>query len=83
MNLRRKLLNDATGFAGLAFSATQGLREEIKSVIRTQVDEMISSLNLVRREELEVVEAIACKARQNLSDLELRITELETRLKDR
>ncbi|HTW26351.1 MAG TPA: accessory factor UbiK family protein [Acetobacteraceae bacterium] len=80
MSDRPKFFDDLAGVAGGAFSALAGMREEAESVLRARLDEMIRRLELVRREELEAVEAVAAKARAGQEEAAARITGLETRL---
>ena len=56
MRVRPPFLDDIAGVAGGALSVVAGMREEIQSVVRGAVDEALRRLDLVRREELEVLE---------------------------
>lgn len=85
MSERPRFFDDLAGVAGGAFSALNGMREEIHSVVRSRINEVLASLDLVRREELDVVRDMAATARVSqeaaearLSTLEHRIHELET-----
>lgn len=77
---RPRFLDDLTGLAGTAFSAASGLREEIHTLIRSQINEMLFSLNLVRRDEFEAVQEMASRARAEQERTEQRLRELEARL---
>ncbi len=84
---RPRFLDDLTGFAGTAFSAASGLREEVHTLIRSQINEILFSLNLVRRDEFDAVQEMAARARaeqeqttQRLQALEARLDELEQAL---
>ena len=52
-----KLLTDAAG-------AADGVRKEVEGVVRTQAERVLSDLDVVQREEFEVVKAMAQKARE-------------------
>jgi BMFP domain-containing protein YqiC len=65
-----KLFNDAA-------SVAQGVRREAESVFRTQMDRLVADLDLVRREDFEVVREMASKARTENEELKRRIGELE------
>ena len=56
MRVRPPFLDDIAGVAGGALSIVAGMREEIQSVVRGAVDEALRRLDLVRREEMEVLE---------------------------
>ena len=65
-----------TGAAG----AAQGVRKEIDTIVQTQVERVLNNLNIVKREDFEVVKDMAEKARLENSKLETRIAELEKKL---
>ena len=65
-----------TGAAG----AAQGVRKEIDTIVQTQVERVLNNLNIVKREDFEVVKDMAEKARLENSKLEARIAELEKKL---
>ncbi len=68
-----KVLNDAAG-------AAQGVRDEVETVLRTQGERMVEQMDLVKREEFEVVRDMAELARQENEALKARIAALEERL---
>jgi BMFP domain-containing protein YqiC len=63
--------------AGGALSAFAGLREELAALVRARVDEAVRRLDLVKREEFEVVAELARRAREQAEALELRVAALE------
>jgi len=65
-----------TGAAG----AAQGVRKEIDTLVQTQVERVLGNLNVVKREDFEVVKDMAEKARLENGKLEARIAELERKL---
>ncbi|MDF7673339.1 accessory factor UbiK family protein [Acetobacteraceae bacterium ESL0709] len=77
---RPRFFDDLAGAAGTAFSAFSGIREEIHALIRSRIDEVLYSLDLVRREEFEVVQEMASRARQSQEEAETRLAELENRI---
>lgn len=77
---RPKFFDDIAGVAGGAFSAIAGVGEEMGALIRTRVDEALSKLALVRREEFEVVSELASQARAGQEQAEVRLASLEVRL---
>lgn len=84
---RPKFFDDLAGVAGGAISALGGIRDEFESMVRSWIDDAVRRLELVRREEMEAVQQMAAKAReeqekaeQQLAAALVRITELETRV---
>ena len=65
-----KLFSDAA-------SVAQGVRREAESVFRTQVERLVADLDLVKREDFDVVREMASKARSENEDLKRRVAELE------
>ncbi|MBQ0817627.1 MAG: accessory factor UbiK family protein [Hyphomicrobiaceae bacterium] len=69
-----KLLTDAAG-------AADGVRKEVEGVVRTQAERVLSDLDVVQREEFEVVKAMAQRAREENELLKERIAALEAKSK--
>ncbi len=63
-----------------AAGAAQGVRQEVETVIRSQAERLVADLDLVPREEFEVVRAMAALAREENEALKLRIEALEAQL---
>lgn len=76
---RPKLFDDLAGVAGGALSAMSGLREELTALVRARTDEIIRSLDLVRREEFDAVMALATNARTEAEHLAARVAALEAK----
>ena len=68
-----KLMTDAAGVA-------QGVRREAETAIRAQAERFLSEMDLVKREEFDVVREMAIKAREENEALKARIAALEARL---
>ncbi|WP_025841092.1 accessory factor UbiK family protein [Asaia platycodi] len=79
---RPRFFDDLAGAAGGAFSALTGLREELHAVVRARIDEVLSSLDLVRRDELDVARELATRARMAQEDADARLARIEERLAD-
>ncbi|GBR03839.1 MULTISPECIES: accessory factor UbiK family protein [Asaia] len=79
---RPRFFDDLAGAAGGAFSALTGLREELHAVVRARIDEVLSSLDLVRRDELDVARELATRARMAQEDANDRLARIEERLAD-
>lgn len=69
-----KLMTNAAG-------AAQGVRKEVDTLVQTQVERVLNNLNVVKREEFDVVREMAEKARTENDKLAARISELEEKLK--
>ena len=68
-----RLMTDAAGVA-------QGVRREAETVFRTQMERWIADLDLVKREEFDVLRDMLSKARSENDELRARVAALETRL---
>lgn len=77
---RRSLFDDLAGVAGGAFSAIAGMRAEVESMARAQVEAMVQRLELVRREDLDAAMEVARRAREGEEVLAARVEALEARL---
>ncbi|GBQ12432.1 accessory factor UbiK family protein [Swaminathania salitolerans] len=82
MSDRPRFFDDLAGVAGGAFSALTGLREELHAMVRTRIDEVLASLDLVRRDELDVARELAARARSAQEDADQRLRAMEERLSD-
>jgi BMFP domain-containing protein YqiC len=68
-----KLMTNAAG-------AASGVRKEVDSLVQTQVERVLNNINVVKREEFDVVREMAEKARMENDKLAARIAELESKL---
>ncbi len=68
-----KLMTSASG-------AAQGVRKEVDTLVQAQVERILNNLNVVKREEFDVVKDMASKARSENEALEKRIAQLEAKL---
>ncbi len=57
-----------------------GLRQEVETGFSAVLEDMLSRLNLVSREEFDVQTAVLAKTRKKLEQLEQTITELEQQI---
>ncbi|MCT6871553.1 MAG: accessory factor UbiK family protein [Bartonella sp.] len=65
-----KLMTDAAG-------AAQGMRKEAETAFRAQAERILNKMDVVQREEFEVVKDIATKARTEVEELKKRLDALE------
>lgn len=68
-----KLMTNAAG-------AAQGVRREIDTLVKAQVERVLNDIGVVKREDFEVVRDMAQKAREENERLAARIGELEAML---
>jgi BMFP domain-containing protein YqiC len=71
-----KLMTDAAGLA-------EGARREVETLARSQLERLLSGMDLVSREEFEAAREMAVKARAENEKLEARIAALESKLASR
>ena len=67
-----KLMTDAAG-------AAQGMRKEAETAFRAQAERILNKMDVVQREEFEVVKEIATKARTEAEELKKRLDALENK----
>lgn len=71
------LLDDIAKMAGGAAGSLLELRKEVEVVAQAKVDQLVSKMQLVTREEFEVVQDVALKARAENEELREKIAQLE------
>ena len=75
-----RLFDEMARLMGDAASVAQGVRREAETVFRTQMERFVNDLDLVKREEFDVVREMASKAAVENEKLKKRVAELEARL---
>jgi BMFP domain-containing protein YqiC len=80
MQSQNRFFDDLARVAAGAMSTLSGVRGEVESRIREQLERVLAGRDLVSRDEVEAVKAMAAKARSEQEDLEKRVVELESRL---
>jgi BMFP domain-containing protein YqiC len=68
-----KLMTDATEVA-------QGVRREAETAVKSQLDRLLATMDVVSREEFEAVKQMAAMAREENEKLSQRVAVLETAL---
>lgn len=76
----RRLFDDMARVASGAAGAFGGIRSRMEGELRDHVERLMLRMKLVTREEFEVVEALAQKARAEQEILTERLAALEARL---
>ncbi|CUW37201.1 conserved protein of unknown function [Magnetospirillum sp. XM-1] len=80
MQSQKPFFDDIARVASGALGALSGLRAEMEAMMRQQFERFTSGLDLVPRDEFEVVRAMAIKAREDNEAQAARIAELEAKL---
>jgi BMFP domain-containing protein YqiC len=75
-----RLFDEMARLMGDAASVAQGVKREAESVFRTQMERIVADLDLVKREEFDVVREMASAARAENETLKKRIADLEAQL---
>ncbi len=80
MQTDNRILDDMARVFGGALGVAGGARAEMRQHLRQRAERMLQRMDLVRREEFEVVRDMAILAREDNARLEARIAELERAL---
>ena len=75
-----RIFDEMARLMGDAASVAQGVKREAETIFRTQMEKFVADLDLVKREEFDVVREMASKARAENEVLSKRIAELEAQL---
>ena len=75
-----RLLDDVAKLVTSAAGAAQGVRNEVETLIRAQAERMVADLDLVPREEFDVMKDVAVAARTVAEGLKARLEAMEARL---
>ena len=80
MQTQNPFLDDLARMAQGVVGGLSGLKHEIDTRLREQLERVLSRMDLVSREELEVVKAMAAKARDEQEAMAARLAALEAKL---
>ena len=80
MQTQNRFFDDLARVAAGAMGALSGMRSEVETRIREQLERVLAGMDIVSREEFEAVKAMAAKARSEQEDLHKRVAGLESRL---
>jgi BMFP domain-containing protein YqiC len=80
VNPGNRILDDIARLATDAAGAAQGVRREVETVVKTQIERLLRDLDVVTREEFEAVREMAVLARDENERLAARIAALEAKL---
>ncbi len=77
---QNRLLDDISRLFTDAAGAAQGVRREIETVARAQIERLLRDMDIVSREEFDVQREMAIAAREENERLSQRIAALEARV---
>ena len=80
VNPGNRILDDIARLATDAAGAAQGVRREVETVVKTQIERLLRDLDVVTREEFEAVREMALNAREENDKLAARLKALEEKL---
>jgi BMFP domain-containing protein YqiC len=80
MQTQNRLLDDQARVANGAIGTLSGVKTEIETLVRQRFDAMLANMDLVTREDFDVVKAVAVKAREEQEALADRVAKLEAAL---
>ncbi|MBN9435523.1 accessory factor UbiK family protein [Bosea sp. (in: a-proteobacteria)] len=72
-----RILDDIARLATDAAGAAQGVRREVETVVKTQIERLLRDMDVVTREEFEAVREMALLARDENEKLAARLAALE------
>ena len=75
-----RIFDELARLATDAAGAAQGVRREIETVVRTQLERLVKDMDVATREEVEVLREMVVAAREENERLEARLKDLEARL---
>jgi BMFP domain-containing protein YqiC len=75
-----RLLDELARLATDAVGAAQGVRREVETVARSQVERLIRDMDVATREEVEVLRDMVAAVREENERLKGQLQALETRL---
>lgn len=79
MSAPNRVFEDAARVAGGAMGAFAGVKREVETIVRHQLDRLLTGMDFVTREEFDAVKAMAAKARTENERLEARLMALEAK----
>ncbi len=79
MQSRNKIFDDLSQLMTNAMGVAQGAKDEANNAMKSMLDRWLADRDLVTREEVDAVRAMAQKAREENEALKARIAALETK----
>ena len=80
MQSQNRFFDDLARVASGALGTLSGVKTEVETRLREQLEKVLAGMDLVSRDEFEAVKAMAAKARSEQEELASRVAELESKL---
>ncbi|HAY50009.1 accessory factor UbiK family protein [Thalassospira sp.] len=80
MQINNRILDDLTRVTNSALGTMTGVKGEVDALVRQQFEKILMGMDMVTREEFDVVHDVAIKAAERIDALEARIADIEKRL---
>jgi BMFP domain-containing protein YqiC len=80
MQSQNRFFDDLARVATGALGTLSGVKTEVETRLREQLEKVLAGMDLVSRDEFDAVKAMAAKARSEQEDLANRLAELESKL---
>ena len=81
MQSKSRPLDDLTNLMTNAVGAMKGVGDEVKAMGRSQAERLIADMDLVGRDEFEVLKAMLTKSQDEIAGLKKDIKSLKTQIK--
>ena len=75
-----RLLDEFARLAADVVGAAQGVRREVETVAKGQLERLLAEMEIARREEVDVLRDMVVAAREENEELRRRVTALEARV---
>ncbi len=80
MQSDKQFFDDMAKIAGSAMGTAAEMKREVEQRLHNQVQQMLSRMDMVSREEFDAIKAVAVAAREAQENLEKRVAALEKQL---
>ena len=77
MQTKSPAFEDLSNLITNAFGAAKGVGDEVRAAARARADSFIADMDLVSRDEFEVVKQMAANAQAEITELKAEITKLK------
>jgi BMFP domain-containing protein YqiC len=75
-----RILDDFARLVTDAAGAAQGVRREVETVVKGQIERLLNEMEIARRDEVDALREVAVAAREEAERLALKVAALEERL---
>ncbi len=78
-----RIFDEMARLMGDAANVAQGVKREAETMFRSQMERFVADMDLVKREDFDVVREMASKARAENEELKMRVAALEEALSNK